>query len=236
VKFESASRDVIEDIAVMRDQQQRAAEALTQMLLEPFDRGDVEMIRRLVEDREVGLADEQARQCDPSAFAAGQCFDLALGVSNAEVVDDRLGFVHPLPAAEPLDGFPGGRLPVDQVVQITLACVGQCPGDFVIALLRSAPLDQTPQYDVPHTLAILESWLLLENVDTCPPTPRDLSSIRRFDAAEHPAEGALPASAVAHQTHTFPPANRQADAGEDRAVSIGLQEFLAVDYGHGARE
>ncbi len=77
----------------MRNQQQRAREAIAQGVFEPLDGRDVEMVRRLVEDREIRRADQQARERDPALLASGQGVDGPVGVVEAEVADHGFGFV-----------------------------------------------------------------------------------------------------------------------------------------------
>ena len=55
----------------MRDEDDRPVELLDRGL-EAFDRLEVEVVRRLVEDEEVRAAEHQEEQLQPSALAAGE--------------------------------------------------------------------------------------------------------------------------------------------------------------------
>ena len=55
--------NAVEEVAVMRDQEDAAAIGLEEFL-EPLDHADVEMVRRLIEEEEVRLAQERLRQAD----------------------------------------------------------------------------------------------------------------------------------------------------------------------------
>ena len=92
-EFQRATRDPVEHVTVVRDQQQCAREAMAQVVFEPLDGCDVEVVRRFVEDREIGRADQQARERHPAPFASGQGLDGPVGVVEAEMVDHGFGFV-----------------------------------------------------------------------------------------------------------------------------------------------
>jgi hypothetical protein len=62
---------VVQELAVVAHQQQRALE-LEQQLLEQVERLDVEIVRRLVEHQQVERAREQPRQQQPVALPAAQ--------------------------------------------------------------------------------------------------------------------------------------------------------------------
>ena len=73
-----ARADLVEEIAVVRDDQQDALVAL-QPALEPEDGGQVEMVRGLVEQQDVRAAHQCTREIQPHAPAAGKRID-RLGV------------------------------------------------------------------------------------------------------------------------------------------------------------
>ena len=83
---------VVQQVAIVAHHQQRVAEA-PQMLGQPQHRLEIEMVRRLVEDQEVGIAEQRAGQRHAHAPAAGE---LAAGpalrlVVEAQPVQDRGG-------------------------------------------------------------------------------------------------------------------------------------------------
>jgi hypothetical protein len=65
-----APRVPVEKRPVVRDHEHRARVA-GQRLLEPGDRGQVEVIRRLVEEQDLGTQQQELRQLDPHEPAAG---------------------------------------------------------------------------------------------------------------------------------------------------------------------
>src|SRR5581483_424140 len=70
IQLEHPLADVVEEVAVVTDDDERLGLA-SQERLEPEDRLDIEMVRRLVEQQHIGLAHELARDRKPLAPAAG---------------------------------------------------------------------------------------------------------------------------------------------------------------------
>ena len=73
-KPDDSCREAIQQIAVMADQNDRPAE-LQQVFLQPFDRRQIQVIGRLVEQQQVRLADQQLGQRQPRPLSAGQRLD-----------------------------------------------------------------------------------------------------------------------------------------------------------------
>ena len=77
----------------MGDEQHGAREIADEVVLEPPDRVSVEMVRRLVEDRELGLRDEDPRERDPPRLSTAHRADGTLDVENAQVPQDLVDLV-----------------------------------------------------------------------------------------------------------------------------------------------
>src|SRR5262249_54903672 len=71
VEFEDPARDVVEEVAIVRHGDDGAVVVL-QVPLQPRDRLGVEMVRGLVEQQQVRLAEQQPTERDPTPFAAAQ--------------------------------------------------------------------------------------------------------------------------------------------------------------------
>ena len=78
-----AGDDGVEKIAIVRDQDHRVRVGV-EVLLEPVARLEIEMVGRLVEQQQVGLAEQQLRQRDPHLPAAGEGFGRPFEVSRLE--------------------------------------------------------------------------------------------------------------------------------------------------------
>ena len=69
VELEDPARDVVEEVAVVGHRDDGAV-VLLQVPLEPRDRLGVEVVGRLVEQQQIGLAEQQAAQRDAAPLAA----------------------------------------------------------------------------------------------------------------------------------------------------------------------
>src|ERR1700722_2647430 len=73
VEFQNPAGDVVEKVAVVGDDQDRAR-IIAQMAFEPMDRLGVEMVGRLVEQQQFGLFEQQPAQRDTAALATRKLF------------------------------------------------------------------------------------------------------------------------------------------------------------------
>ena len=98
LELDDLAADRADEGAVVRDQHERPR-VLGEEGLEPLDRGEVEVVGRLVEQQQIGLAHEHLGQLQPAALAARQRVDrareIALGEPDVggEALDPRLELV-----------------------------------------------------------------------------------------------------------------------------------------------
>ena len=83
VEFEYPAGHVIEEIAVVRDGDDRTG-ILLQVLFEPVDALGVKVVGRFVEQQHVGLLEQQPAKRHAAPFAAGEVRDRFVGVGTAE--------------------------------------------------------------------------------------------------------------------------------------------------------
>src|SRR5262249_50688084 len=93
----------LEEPAVVRDEDDPRVER-RQLGLEPFEAGDVEMVRRLVEQQQIGIAAESARKRGARQLAARERVEHAIevGIAEAQAARARAAAVAP--------GVPSGVL------------------------------------------------------------------------------------------------------------------------------
>ena len=86
---EHARADLLEEAAVVGDQHE-GAPVVGEEVLQPLDRVDVEVVGGLVEQKEVGIGEQRAGQCDARELAAGEGEEVALEhvAGQAEALDD----------------------------------------------------------------------------------------------------------------------------------------------------
>ena len=75
--LDSPGGDIVQELAVMGDQQQRAAEGF-QVILKPFDGLDVQMVRGLVEQKDIRMGKENLGQLDAHVPALAEGFRMAV--------------------------------------------------------------------------------------------------------------------------------------------------------------
>ena len=104
VELEHGRRHRLEEPAVVRDEDHGRVDR-RQQLLEPLDRLDVEVVRRLVEQQQVGLRRERARERGARQLAARERRErpVEVVVGEAEAADDAGRAVAPVVAARVLE-------------------------------------------------------------------------------------------------------------------------------------
>ena len=93
VEFEDDGAYTVEEEPVVGDHQQRLI-APAKETLQPLDHLKVEVVRRLVEDQQVGLGDEHVGQCHALLLSARELSHRLLQVADLQLGEDLLGFQH----------------------------------------------------------------------------------------------------------------------------------------------
>ena len=96
VEFEDPVRDVAEEVAVVRDDDERTLERL-EVGFEAERRLRVEVVGRFVEEKDVRLLQEETRDRDAAALAAGQHLHGPVGGRAAHVRHRHLHLVVDVP-------------------------------------------------------------------------------------------------------------------------------------------
>ena len=97
VQLEDPAGDVVEEVAVVGDGDDRPGKLL-QVPLQPGDRLGVEMVRRLVQQEEIGLLQQHAAERDAAALAAREVRDLGVPRRTAKRVHRDLDLAGPAPS------------------------------------------------------------------------------------------------------------------------------------------
>ena len=126
LELEHGRRHGLEEPAVVRHEHDRGVER-RELLLEPLERFDVEVVRGLVEQQQVGIAGERPRQRGARQLAAREGGERAveIGVAEPEPAQHRRGPVAPAPAAGVLEPCLGLAVAAQRrriVVPAAIAC------------------------------------------------------------------------------------------------------------------
>ena len=111
VELDDAGRQPPQEHPVVSDEHQRAAGA-EQELFEPADRVDVEVVGRLVEQQDVGVADQGLGQQDAPLHARGEIHEPGVGVQvhpGDDRIDPVVGTRRRAELLEPLGHLVGDR-------------------------------------------------------------------------------------------------------------------------------
>ena len=103
---EEVVHNLVHEVAVVRDDDDAASEVL-QVLLQNLQRSDVEIVRGLVEDEEIGALHEYSTEVEPALLAPRKLVDVVLLLLGRE--HEMLEELHgrELPSASPIDVFSG---------------------------------------------------------------------------------------------------------------------------------
>ena len=235
VDLEGPGRDRVEHLPIVADQQHGAGITIAQVLLEPLDRREVEVVRRLVEDRQVGLGHQELRERDATRLTPGKGARLSIGILDSEMEQRRLRFVLALPAPRALERLADLRLFTGEPrLLVDVGRLRERGRQFVEAAAKSGPLDEARQDDVPDTLVGGEDRLLREIGDRRVPAARDPAAVHLVDARQHPGEAALAGSVAPDEPDLLAPPKGQRDAVEECAVADGSAELGGIENGHGS--
>ena len=102
VELENPARDVVEEVAVMGDDQDRAG-IVAQMAFEPGHRLGVEMVGRFVQQQQFRLVEQQLAQRDAAALAAGELRHVGIVGRAAQRVHRLVDLAVEIPQALGLD-------------------------------------------------------------------------------------------------------------------------------------
>ncbi len=236
IELEGALADRLEQVAIVGDQQERPAVAARQVLLEPLDGLHVEVVRRLVEDRQVRRRDQQPREVDPSPLAAAEPVHLRVRVLQAEVGEHRRRLALAVPATEPLDRRGGLGLLVEERLQLLRARArGHRLAHSVVACLGLAPRAETAEHDLLGGPPLGEDRSLREVVDGGVPAQGDLAAVGGLEAGEDLRQRGLARAVVADQADALALPDRQVGAREERTLAEGLLQATGGEDrgGHG---
>ena len=166
VELEDPAGDVVEEVPVVGDGDDGALVGL-QVPLEPGDGLGVEVVRRLVEEQEVGRREQEPAERDAAPLAAGERRDVAVALGEAERVHRAVERLVEAPRVGAVDPVLHLRLLGEERVEVGVG-LGERRGDRVEAVEQVAQLADAV-LDVPaDVLRGVELGLLREKADASP--------------------------------------------------------------------
>ena len=163
VELEDPLGDVVEEVAVVGDRDDRAR-VLLQEALQPVDRLGVEVVGRLVEQQQVGVAEEQAGERHAALLAAGERGDVGVVGRAAQGVHRDVDVALEVPGVGGGDPvLERGLLGADGVV--VGVGVGPLGHDRVVLVDEGLDLGDAVQDVALDVLGRVELGLLAEEAD-----------------------------------------------------------------------
>jgi len=163
-----------------------------EVALEPGHRQRIEVVRRFVEEQDVGLLDEQPAQRDPAALTAGEHIDDGIRRGTAQSVHGELEPGVELPRPHRLDRILHLCLPVEHRLHLVVVHrLGKAFGELVVLRKQRLGIGCAFLDDLEHRFPRLELGLLFQKTDTVARRPYDLSVACLLDAGHDPEQRRL---------------------------------------------
>ena len=221
VELEDPSGDVVEEITVVRNGDDRAL-VLLQVGFQPLDRLGVEVVRRLVEKEHVRLLQEQPAEGDAAALTAGKVLDQGLRRRTLEGVHGPLQLGVDLPAAEVLDLFGQLALALDEGVHgVVVHRFHELHGDLVVLREHVHDLLHAFLNHFEDGLVRVHLRLLLEVADAVAGGPDDLAAGRLLHARDDLQHGGLAGAVQTDDADLGSVEKAEVDVLEDDFVVVG---------------
>ena len=237
IELEDPLRHVVEEVPVVGDRDD-GARVLLEEAFEPVDRLGVEVVGRLVEEQQVGVAEEQPGERDATLLATGQGRDVGVVGRAAQGVHRDVDVALEVPGIGRGDpvlerGLPGA----DRLV----VGVGVGPGghDRVVLVDQGLDLGHAVEHVALDVLGRVELGLLAEIADREAGRQPRLAHEPVIEPGHDPQQGRLAGAVGPDDADLGARVERQRDVLEDGAVGrvVPGEPVRAVDEfgGHAVR-
>ena len=218
----------------MGDEDHRGVER-RQLALEPLEALDVEVVRRLVEQQQVGIGGEGARERGARQLAAGERVErpVEVGVGEPEAADDRRRAVAPRPAACVLE--PRLRLAVAPQRRVGVVAAGHRLLEPPQLVLDRDEVARAGERVLPQREPLAARRALVVQRDACVLRKRELSRLDGRLADERAEERRLPRPVRPREREPVAPAQPERDPVEERVAGELLAQPGRDQHGHGLK-
>ena len=194
-----------------------------QVMLEPCDGLGIEMVRRLVEQEDIGFPEEKAAQRHASLLAARDKLHPGVGGRAPERVHRHVEPRVEVPRVQMVYLLLDLSLLLEQVVHLFVVHrLGELRADLVVFAQKLRRLVNAFLYDLPDRLLLVEDGLLLEESDRVAGGRERFSDKIPVDSCEYPQQRALAGAVEAEDTDLGAVEVRQRDVLEDLLVVVVL--------------
>ena len=237
LELDDPLRDRVEEVAIVRDEDERPLVRARQVRLEPFGGGDVEVVGRLVQDGDIGARDEELGQRDPAPLAAAARPARAIDVAHAELVKEPERLVPPLPTAEVDDPIVERRLLRDERVVAPAAVIGgrEERAHFGVTGGGLAPGDQRVLDHFARALGRIELRLLRDVPDAEPTPHAHDAAVGGLYSGEDLGEGGFARAVHPDEADLLSAGEGEGGVVEDDLRAERLSQVLGIEGGHRGR-
>ena len=240
VQFEDPARDVVEEVAVMGHGDHGAFVPL-EVVLQPGDGLGVEVVRRFVEEQDVGALEEKPAEGDPPPLAAGQDIHQSFPRRTTEGIHRHFQAGIEIPGIEVVQFLLDLRLSVQEFIHLI---VRHRLGEFFIdrvELIQEIDRFLHPLlHDFTDRLRLIQLRLLLQEADGKARGEDRLPDKIRIDAGQDPEQRALARTVQAQDADLRPVEIGEINVLQDRLFLIdlahsnhGVDDFVGGLVGHG---
>ena len=231
-ELEHRGRRRLEEPAVVRDEDNPGVQG-RQLVLQPFERRDVEVVRRLVEQQQIGIAAERARERGARQLAAGEGVEgtVQIRVAETQPTDDRPDAFAPVVAARVLEARL--RLGVAPQRRRPVVAGGHRLLETAQLALRLDEVGGAREHVVAQREAELQRRPLVVQRDPRSLLERKLAAVQLGLAGEEPEQRRLAGAVRAGQGNAVAPLHFERDAVEEQAPGELLAEVRCDDDCHG---
>src|SRR5581483_9336997 len=231
--LERRRRHRLEEPAVVRDEDHRRVER-RELALEPLEVRDVEVVRRLVEEEQVGIAAQRARERGTRQLAAGERPQRPVEILRRETepAHDRRRVIAPAVAARVLE--PRLRLGVAIERRLVVRPAGHRLLEPAELVLRRDEVPRAGEDVLAQRQLLLERRPLVVERDTRPLLERELAAVLLRLAGEDAEQRRLAGAVRPGERNAVAPFDGERDAVEEDVPRELLPQVRGDDDCHGA--
>ena len=191
--------------------------------LEPGDRLGVEMVRRLVEEQQVGRREQEPAERDAASLAAGERRHVAVALRQAQRVHRAIELLLEAPGVGAVDPVLHLRLLREERVEVGIG-LGERGRDRVEAVEQVAELADAVLDVAAHVLRLVELRLLLEEADRRLRIELGDPRRRLLEPGHDPEQRRLPGAVRPEHADLRPVEERERDVGQH--LALGAVELV----------
>ena len=217
VKFKNDGTNAVEEVTVVRHHQQSDIRT-REVVLEPLNHLQIEMVRRLVEDEEVGLHDERVGEGDALHLSARKLRQRLVELRDEELREDGLSAILVVPSLQLLHT-------VEDALQSFLtrrSHAGLILADEVgrlIAVPEASLNNSQVERIVGRLLQVTDAKVVMED---------NLPLVGLVFASQDVEQRAFARAVLGDKTHFLPLTNTKAEVAEKRLVSHTSRQILCL--------